>query len=282
MFGIRATRALAPGVKRFWVDAPRVATHWRPGQFVIVRASEDGERIPLTIAAGDANEGWISIIVQAIGASTNRINSLEEGDSFADVAGPLGAPSNIRKVGTVAVIGGGVGTAIAYPTAVAYHEAGNTVIGIVGGRSGEYVILEDELRKSCDEVYVLTDDGSYGRQGLVTDALGDILASGRQIDEVLAIGPIPMMRAVAAVTREYGVHTVVSLNPIMVDGTGMCGGCRVLVGGETKFACVDGPEFDAHLVDFDVLTMRNKAYHAFEQSKLEQSKLEQCVSRVGA
>jgi ferredoxin--NADP+ reductase len=277
MFGIRATRVLAPGVKRFWIEAPRVATHWKPGQFVIVRSTHEAERIPLTIAEGDAEEGWISIIVQAVGASTTVLNSLEPGDSFADVAGPLGAPSKIGRVGTVAVIGGGVGTAIAYPTAVAYHQAGNSVVGIIGGRSRDYVILEDELRAACDEVHVVTDDGSYGREGLVTDVLADMLESGMVLNEVLAIGPIPMMRAVADVTRPFGVHTVVSLNPIMVDGTGMCGGCRVLVGGETRFACVDGPEFDAHLVDFDVLTMRNRAYRAFEQGKLEQ-----CVSGAGS
>jgi len=192
------------------------------------------------------------------------LNLLEAGDTVADLAGPLGMPSEIERFGTAVVIGGGVGTAIAYPTAVALAEAGNEVIAIIGGRSREYVILESEMAAVCAEVFPTTDDGSYGYHGFVTAKLADLIAEGRQIDYVMAIGPVPMMQAVAEVTRPHGIKTVVSLNPIMVDGTGMCGGCRVHVGGETKFACVDGPEFDAHLVDFDLLQRRNTAYAAFE------------------
>jgi ferredoxin--NADP+ reductase len=274
VYEIRSGDFIAPGVKRFRIDAPRVARYWKPGQFVIVRAADDGERIPLTIAEGDADEGWIGLIIQGVGKTTRLLNTLGEGDHFADVAGPLGTPSHLERFGTAVVIGGGVGTAIAYPTAVGLRAAGNEVIAIIGGRTSEHVILEDELRAAVDEVVVTTDDGSGGRRGFVTDALAELLTSGREIDHVLAIGPIPMMRAVAAVTEPYGVPTVVSLNPIMVDGTGMCGGCRVLVGGETKFACVDGPEFDAHLVDFDVLDTRNRAYAAFERKRLEEFECE--------
>jgi ferredoxin--NADP+ reductase len=232
-----------------------------------VRTSEVGERIPLTIAAADPEEGWVSVIVQAVGATTTAVNALEEGDFLVDVAGPLGSPTQVRFVGTVVVIGGGVGTAIAYPSAVAYRAQGNTVIGIIGGRSRGYVILETELRETCDELHIATDDGTLGRRGLVTDALDDVLATHGSVDLVLAIGPVPMMKAVSEVTRRAQIHTVVSLNPIMVDGTGMCGGCRVLVGGETKFACIDGPEFDAHLVDFEVLERRNRAYLDFEAAR---------------
>lgn len=268
VFDVLTAHFVAPNVKRFRVMAPRVARHWRAGQFVIVRSHADGERIPLTIAEGDPTEGWIGLIVQAVGASTTRINSLEAGDAFADVSGPLGMPSEVARVGTVAVVGGGVGTAIAYPTAVAHAAIGNRVVAIVGGRSHAHLLLEDELASVCDRVLVCTDDGSRGRHGFVTDELADLIA-GEPIDEVVAIGPIPMMRAVAEVTRPHAIRTIVSLNPIMVDGTGMCGGCRVSVGGETKFACVDGPEFDAHAVDFDVLAARNRSYDEFEKAACE-------------
>ncbi len=254
---------LAPGVKRFRVAAPRVAEHWRPGQFVIVRPDAEGERIPLTIAEGDADQGWIGLIVQSVGASTIAINALETGDAFADLSGPLGMASEVEPVGTVVVIGGGVGTAIAYPTAVAHARVGNTVVAVVGGRTSRHVILTDELSAVCDEVIACTDDGSAGIHGLVTDVLVQVMAR-RRVDLVVAIGPIPMMRAVADLTRGPAIRTIVSLNPIMVDGTGMCGGCRVAIGGETRFACVDGPEFDAHLVDFDVLAARNRSYREFE------------------
>ncbi len=269
VFEIVHAQEIAPSVKRFRVSAPRVATHWKAGQFVIVRVSDGGERIPLTIAEGDAEEGWIGLVVQAVGATTTLINELETGDAFHDVVGPLGTPSDVRPgIGNVVVIGGGVGTAIAYPTAVAHHLAGNTVTGIIGGRTEQHVILEDELAQVCDEVLTCTDDGSAGRPGFVTAGLADVIAR-IPVDLVLAIGPIPMMRAVAETTRAAGIETIVSLNPIMVDGTGMCGGCRVLVGDETKFACVDGPEFDAHRVDFDVLARRNTSYLGFELDRAE-------------
>ncbi len=269
MFPVLEARFLAPDVKYFRIQAPSIARARRAGQFVIVRVDEDGERIPLTIADSDASAGWIAIIVQGVGKTTKLLNSLEAGEMIHDVAGPLGMPSHIRNFGTAVSIGGGVGTAIAYPTAVALKRAGNYVISIVGGRSREYVIMEPALRDISDEVYPCTDDGSYGFHGFVTQKLQDLIDQGRSLDLVLAIGPVPMMRAVADVTRPFGIKTIVSLNPIMVDGTGMCGGCRVSVGGETRFACVDGPEFDAHEVDFDLLERRNRAYLGFEHDRLE-------------
>ena len=264
MHQILETRRLAPEVTYYKINAPKIARKRKAGQFVIVRTDPDGERIPLTIADSDPDEGWIALIVQAVGRSTADMAQLGAGDAILDLAGPLGLPSEIERFGTVVVIGGGVGTAIAYPTAVALAEAGNDVIAIVGGRTSEYVILEDELRSAGAEVIVTTDDGSAGRHGFVTDALQDLLDGGVALDRVIAIGPIPMMQAVATVTEPRSIPTIVSLNPIMVDGTGMCGGCRVGVGGETKFACVDGPEFDAHLVDFEQLAKRNTAYAAHE------------------
>jgi ferredoxin--NADP+ reductase len=267
VFAVLEAAMLAPGVKQFRIEAPRVARHRRAGQFVIVRVTPEGERIPLTIADADPNAGWISVIVQSIGKTTTELNTLGAGAALADVAGPLGTPSHIERVGTVVVIGGGVGTAIAYPTAVAMKRAGNRVIAIVGGRSRPYVLLEQELRTVCDEVFPCTDDGSYGYPGMVTGKLAEVLAA-EPVHQVLAVGPIPMMRAVAELTRPSAIPTVVSLNPIMVDGTGMCGGCRVAVGGETRFACVDGPEFDAHQVDFELLARRNRAYLPFERERL--------------
>lgn len=266
---ILEARWIAPDVKRFWIEEPRIASKHRAGQFVIVRATEDGERIPLTIAASDPVEGTIEVIVQGVGKTTRTLNLLEAGDAVVDLVGPLGQPSEISRFGTVVVVGGGVGTAIVYPNAVALADAGNEVIAIAGGRSAEYVILEDELRTVCASVHPTTDDGSYGLHGLVTDRLAELLSLGSHIDRVMAAGPVPMMRAVAEVTRPAGIPTVVSLNPIMVDGTGMCGGCRVSVGGATRFACVDGPEFDAHQVDFDLLERRNRAYEPFEYYRNE-------------
>lgn len=253
-------RFLGPDVKLFRIEAPRIAEKRKAGQFIILRVHTDGERIPLTIADSDAQEGTITIIVQGIGRTTKHLNTLEKGDFIQDLVGPLGKPSHIENFGTAVSIGGGVGTAIAYPTAKALKEAGNEVISIIGGRSKEYVILEDEMRAVSDECYPTTDDGSYGYHGFVTDKLKELIDSGKKIDFVLAIGPIPMMAAVSRVTKPYGIKTVVSLNPIMVDGTGMCGGCRAIVGDKTVFVCVDGPEFDAHEVDFDILTKRNKMY----------------------
>jgi ferredoxin--NADP+ reductase len=234
---------------------------------VIVRVSHDGERIPLTVAEADP-AGWITLVVQGVGRTTRLMNQLETGDDLADVAGPLGRPSEIDDYGTVVVVGGGVGTAIAYPTARAMSEAGNRVVAIVGGRTADLVILVEEIERFADEVIVTTDDGSAGRKGLVTDALLEVM-DREQVDRVVAIGPIPMMRAVADQAGADSIPTIVSLNPIMVDGTGMCGGCRVLVGGQTRFACVDGPEFDAAEVDFDVLEVRNRAYREFETEQLD-------------
>lgn len=269
MFPILEARFLAPDVKYFRIAAPSIARSRKAGQFVILRVDEEGERIPLTIADADASQGWIALIVQGIGKTTKLLNTLEAGDQIHDVAGPLGMPSHIRNFGTAVSIGGGVGTAIAYPTAMALKRAGNHVISIIGGRSKDYVIMEPALRDISDEVYPCTDDGSYGYHGFVTQKLQNLIDEGRRLDLVLAIGPIPMMRAVAEVTRPHGIKTIVSLNPIMVDGTGMCGGCRVSVGGETRFACVDGPEFDAHEVDFDLMDRRNRAYLGFERDRLD-------------
>jgi len=265
-FKITEARFLAPDVKLIRIAAPRIAKKQKPGQFVIVRTDETGERIPLTIAESDPQAGTVTIIVQGIGKTTKQLNSLEAGQAVADVVGPLGKPSEIEMFGTCVVIGGGVGTAIAYPTAKALKQAGNRVIAIIGGRNRQLVILEDEIRAFADEVIVTTDDGSYGEKGLVIDPLKRLIG---QINYVLAIGPIPMMRAVANVTRDAKIKTVVSLNPIMVDGTGMCGGCRVNVAGKNQFACVDGPEFDAHEVDFDTLTKRNAMYRDLERQSLE-------------
>ncbi|MHC1739302.1 MAG: sulfide/dihydroorotate dehydrogenase-like FAD/NAD-binding protein [Ignavibacteriaceae bacterium] len=260
MYKIVSADFLSENVKRLVIEAPKIAKKRKPGQFVILRTSEYGERIPLTIADSDSEKGTITIIVQSVGKTTQDINKLEEGDSIMDVAGPLGKPSHIENFGTAVSIGGGVGTAIAYPTAVALKQAGNHTITIIGGRTKELVILEDEMKKIADEVYITTDDGSYGEKGLVTNKLQQLIDSGKKIDFVLAIGPIPMMRAVAEVTRPHNIKTVVSLNPVMVDGTGMCGGCRATVDNKTVFVCVDGPEFDAHKVDFDLLVKRNRTY----------------------
>jgi ferredoxin--NADP+ reductase len=266
MFKIRSARFLGPNVKQFEIDAPRIARAQKPGQFVIIRIDDTGERIPLTIKGSSVERGTITIVVQGIGKTTKQLNALEEDDSILDVVGPLGKPSEVEKFGTVCVIGGGVGTAIALPTARALRDAGNHVISILGARTRELLILEDEVRAASDEVLIMTDDGSYGEKGLVTDKLRELLP---RLDYVLAIGPIPMMRAVASTTRDTNIRTVVSLNSIMVDGTGMCGGCRVLIGGKSQFACVDGPEFDAREVDFNVLMQRNAMYREQEKSALE-------------
>lgn len=262
-------RFIAPDIKLFRIEAPKIAEKRKPGQFVVVRVDDLGERIPLTIADSNSSDGTITIIVQGVGKTTKQLNLLTEGEYIHDVVGPLGKPSEIEYYGTAISIGGGVGTAIAFPTAKALKEAGNYVIGIIGGRSKEFVILEDEMRRFCDELYPTTDDGSYGFHGFVTHKLQELIDEGRKIDFVLAIGPIPMMKAVAEVTKPYGIKTVVSLNPIMVDATGMCGGCRVTVDNKTVFACVDGPEFDAHKVDFDLLIKRNRMYLEHERKSLE-------------
>jgi ferredoxin--NADP+ reductase len=269
MFVIKEVQTLAPDIKLFLIDAPRIAQKRKAGQFVIVRVHEHGERIPLTIANSNPRDGTITIIVQGVGKTTKLLNMLSSGDAILDVVGPLGNPSDIRLFGTVVVIGGGVGTAIAYPTAVAMKQAGNNVLSIIGAQTRDRLILQKELRATSNEFFVMTDDGSCGERGFVTRKLQELIDGGQEINRVLAIGPIAMMQAVADVTREREIPTVVSLNSIMIDGTGMCGGCRVLVGGESRFACVDGPEFDAHQVDFRSLAQRNTLYRAQEQAALE-------------
>lgn len=264
MHPIVAKRPLSPNVTRFEVAAPRIAEIRRPGQFVIVRRAEGAERIPLTIADADPARGTITLVIQAVGKSTRELAAMVPGDAILDVVGPLGRPTELIAAGRALCVGGGVGTAVVHPIAQGLHRAGVAVISVIGGRSREWVIFEDELRR-LGEVVVCTDDGSRGRRGFVTEAAREILGRGG-IDIAYAVGPVPMMRAVAELTRPFGVHTIVSLNPVMVDGTGMCGGCRVEVGGETKFACVDGPEFDGHLVDFGLLTARLQTYREMEQA----------------
>jgi ferredoxin--NADP+ reductase len=268
VFKIVHAKFLAPGIKRFVIEASRIANKQKPGQFVIVRLYEQGERIPLTIESSDPERGTISIVVQSAGKTTNLLNSLKTGDNILDIVGPLGKPSHIAKFGTVVVIGGGVGTAMAYPTAAAMKRAGNRVISIVGARTKELVILESEMRQVSDSLMLTTDDGSYADKGFVTDKLRQLIDNGVRIDLVLAIGPIPMMRAVAQMARKEGLRAIVSLNPIMIDGTGMCGGCRVLVDGKSQFACVDGPEFEADQVNFEVLVQRNSMYRDAEQQSM--------------
>jgi ferredoxin/flavodoxin---NADP+ reductase len=264
VFKIIHAQFLAPGIKRFVIEAPRIARRQKPGQFVILRIYEEGERIPITIENSEPEQGTISIVVQSAGKTTHLLNSLVTGDSIPDVVGPLGKPSEIANYGTVVVVRGGVGTAMAYPAAAALKRAGNRVISIVGARNKEFVILEREMREVSDALLLTTDDGSYADKGFVTDKLRQLIDNGTRMDLVVAVGPIVMMRAVAEMTRKENLRTVVSLNPIMIDGTGMCGGCRVLIDGKSEFACVDGPEFDAHKVDFSVLVQRNAMYRDAE------------------
>jgi len=268
---------LSPNVTRLDVEAPRIAQIRQPGQFVIVRKGEGAERIPLTIADANPSSGTIALVIQAVGKSTRELVALEVGDAIADVAGPLGKPTEMISSGRALCIGGGVGTAVVHPIAQGLRRRGVGVVSVIGGRSKEWVIFEPELR-GLGEVIVCTDDGSYGKKGFVTDAAREVLAGGG-IDIVYAVGPVPMMRAVVNVTKPLGVHTIVSLNPVMVDGTGMCGGCRVGVGGETMFACVDGPEFDGHLVDFDLLMDRLTTYRDQEQEANQRCENGTC--RVG-
>jgi ferredoxin--NADP+ reductase len=272
VFNILRAEFLAPGIKRFVIEAPRIARKQKPGQFVILRIYEEGERIPVTIENSDPERGTINIVVQSAGKTTHLLSSLETGDGILDVVGPLGKPSEIAKYGTVVIIGGGVGTAMAYPTAAALKRAGNRVLSIVGARTKELVILESEMRAVSDALMITTDDGTYAEKGFVTDKLRQLIQNGTRIDLVLAVGPIVMMKAVAELTRKENIHTVVSLNPIMIDGTGMCGGCRVLIDGKSEFACVDGPEFDAHRVNFEVLVQRNAMYRDAEQQSMAEYK----------
>jgi ferredoxin--NADP+ reductase len=269
MYKIVEARSVGFKIKQFVIEAPRIAHKQKPGQFIILRLHENGERIPLTIKASDPVAGTITIVAQSIGKTTSLLNLLETGDYIRDIVGPLGHPSEIANFGTVAILAGSVGTAMALPTSNALKQAGNHVVFIEGARNTEMVVFEDEVRQASNETYIMTDDGSYGEQGLVTKKLNDLIAAGRKIDFILAVGPVPMMRAVAQVTVPLGIKTMVSLNSIMVDGTGMCGGCRVLVGDGTKFACVDGPEFDASTVNFEVLMQRNTMYRDKESESLK-------------
>ncbi len=272
MYLIRKAEWLAPKVRQLVVDAPRVASHHQAGHFVIVRIREGGERIPLTIAASDKEAGTITLVVQVVGATTEILCNLEEGEHVLNVAGPLGKPTEIENFGIAILVGGGVGTAVIHPQAQALKEAGNEVWAVFGGRTKEYVIFEKELSQYCEKVFPCTDDGSYGYNGFVTGKLKELLEENKgKIGAVLTAGPVPMMKAVAEVTRPFEVLTIASLNPIMVDGTGMCGGCRCTVGGETMFACVDGPEFDAHKVDFSELTDRLGSYQ--DQEKIAWDRL---------
>ena len=264
MYKIVTRRELNPTVTLLEIDAPLIAKKAEPGQFIILRVDEQGERIPLTIAGFDREKGTVTIIFQVVGATTEKLNRKMEGDYLQDFVGPLGRATETEGLKKVAVVGGGVGCAIAYPVTKKLFDQGCEVHAIVGFRNKDVVILEDEFRAVADNMYLMTDDGSYGEQGFVTVKLQQLLESGRAYDEVLAIGPVPMMKFVCKTTEPFGVHTSVSLNPIMVDGTGMCGGCRVTVGGETKFACVDGPEFDGHKVDFAELMSRNSTYRGRE------------------
>ena len=265
MYRILKKQELSPGILEYDIKAPRVAKKALPGQFIVLRVNEEGERVPLTIADFDREKGIVTILFQVVGASTELLASLQEGDSILDFVGPLGQPSELSDhMGTVVFVGGGIGVAPVYPIARAAHELGNKVISILGAKTKDILIFEERMRAISDEVLITTDDGSYGIKGFVTNAIEELIKRGEKIDQVTAIGPGVMMKSVAEATRPYGIKTVVSLNPIMVDGTGMCGGCRVQVGEETKFACVDGPEFDGHLVDFQGLMARGRMYRTQE------------------
>lgn len=281
MFLILSKEILSPTITKYVIKAPYIAKKRKAGNFVMLRIIENGERIPITIVDSDLSAGTITLIVQAIGKTTKLLATKKVGEAILDVVGPLGVPTPIEFHGDVVCIGGGVGTAEVYPIARALKDAGNTIYSIVGARSKDLIILENEMSKLSKQSYVTTDDGSYGRKGIVTDQLKDILDSNKNIKAVYAIGPLPMMKAVSNLTKTYGVKTLVSLNAIMVDGTGMCGGCRVSIGGQMKFACVDGPEFDAHLVDFDELIMRNRTYIDLEKISDELCKRIEMADAVG-
>lgn len=264
-------KVLNPTVTLMEVDAPMIAKKAEPGQFIILRVDEDGERIPLTIAGYDREKGTITIIFQIVGGTTEKLNHLNKGDYIHDFVGPLGRATHTDGLKKVAVVGGGVGCAIAYPVTKKLHEQGCEVHAIVGFRNEDLVILEDEFEKNSSKLVRMSDDGSWGEKGLVTDALKQLIESGEEYDEVITIGPLIMMKFVCALTKQYGVKTIASMNPIMIDGTGMCGGCRLTVGGEVKFACVDGPEFDGHLIDFDEAMARGATYKDFERHAHEEA-----------
>ncbi len=271
MYRIVKKEVLNPTVTRMEIEAPLIAKKAEPGQFIILRVDEKGERIPLTVADFDRERGTVTIIFQIVGATTEKLNHLEEGDCLQDFVGPLGRPSETEGLKKVAVIGGGVGCAIAYPVAKKLHQQGAEVHSIVGFRNKDLVILEEEFREVSSKFVMMTDDGSYGEKGLVTNALEKLIAEGETYDEVIAIGPLVMMKFVVKLTKEHNIKTVVSMNPIMIDGTGMCGGCRLTVGGKTKFACVDGPDFDGFEVDFDEAMARGTMYRDFERHAYEET-----------
>ncbi len=267
MFEIKDKKKIAPDIYQLEVYAPLVAKKFLAGQFIVLRSLGTSERIPLTIMRTDIKNGTITLVIKAIGLSTKQLCGLNAGDSIADLLGPLGHPSQIDFFGTVAIVGGGVGTAVSFAVAESLKNAGNRIVSIIGARNKDFMILEDDFREISDELYVMTDDGSYGKKGFVTKQLIDLYAQGMTFDRVITAGPIPMMRIVADITREHKTQTIVSLNPIMVDGIGMCGGCRAIVGGKIVFVCVNGPEFDAHQVDFESLIRRNNAYRNIEKEK---------------
>jgi len=269
MHKIVRTDTLAPSMFLLEVEAPKVAGKRKPGQFIILRIDEKGERVPFTISDSDSARGTLTLIYQVVGKTTAQMANLKVGDTILDVVGPLGKPTHIEKLGTVCCIGGGTGIAIAYPIAKALGEVGNKVISILGSRNKELLFYEDEVKAISDELVICTDDGSYGQKGLVTEMLKQLIDRGEDLKLVVAIGPVPMMKFVSLMTKEYEVPTIVSLNPIMIDGSGMCGCCRVVVDGKTKFACVDGPEFDAHKVDFELLTKRLATYRDEETEAYE-------------
>ena len=274
MYKILSKQNIAPSIYKMVVEAPRIAKKALPGQFIILRVTEDGERIPLTISDSEKDAGTVTIIYQEVGMTTKLLTTKNVGESLSDFVGPLGKPSELEGLKKVLCIGGGVGTAVVYPDVKYLHENGATVDVIIGARSADYLILEDEISKRCRNLYITTDDGSKGHKGFVTDKVKELLEGGEVYDEVYAIGPMIMMKFVAATTKQFGVKTMVSLNPIMVDGTGMCGGCRVVVGGEVKYACVDGPDFNGHEVDFDDVMKRLSTYKDIEE---EHSKNHPCM-----
>jgi len=279
MFEIRDKKKIAPDIYHLEVYAPLVAKKFLAGQFIVLRPLETSERVPLTIMRADVENGTITLVVKAIGLSTKQLCGLTVGDAIADLLGPLGHPSEIDSFGTVAIVGGGVGTAVCFAVAESLKNAGNRIISIIGARNKDFMILESDFRSISDEVYVMTDDGSYGKKGFVTQQLIELYAQKKTFDRVITAGPIVMMRIIADITREHKTPTIVSLNPIMVDGIGMCGGCRAVVGGKIVFVCVDGPEFDAHQVDFDSLIRRNNAYQDIEKEKEHACRLDAHIAK---
>lgn len=271
MYRIVRKEALRPTVTLYEIEAPLVAKKAQPGQFIILRVDENGERIPITINDYNPEKGTVTIIVQTVGATTEKLSRMKEGDSLQDFVGPLGKATETEGKKKVCVVGGGVGCAIAYPVLKKFHDCGAEVHAVIGFKNKDLVILEDEFRAASSVLKVCTDDGSYGQKGLVTEALKELLDAGNQYDEIFAIGPMVMMKFVSKTTEPYGIPTTVSMSPIMIDGTGMCGGCRLAVGGEMKFACVDGPDFDGHKVDWDLAVKRNQMYGAWEKHKYEET-----------